>query len=190
MTHCLWDILPFIKPKDRSLSPLANLARGTIISHHCYPQATVYVYVHYSQSTCYPQAKEYEHFFSMYVLWVWEILDSCRVCRWRGFPRTEGRIAAESVSVHPGKMLLPRTACSATPHALVHTCTQTGWSLYTVSVNKKFLYYSSFTIWHVQSFSLQKHYIKNFILSVRPTFRLIAYTNPSRIFGGLLNGSA
>ena len=110
---------------------------GTIISYHCYPQATVYVYVHYSRSTCYPQAKEYEHHFLMYVLWVWEILDNCRVCRWRGFPHTEGRTAAESVSVHPDKMQPPRTACSATLHALVHTCTQTGWSLYTVSVNKK-----------------------------------------------------
>ena len=145
MWHNTWCIaceicLPFNKLKDRSLSPLANLARGTIISHHWYPQATVHEYVHFSRSTCYPQAKEYEHYFSMYVLWVWEILDNCRVCRWRGFPRTEGRTAAESVSVHPGKMQPPRTACSATLHALVHMCMQTGWSLYTVSVNKKYLY--------------------------------------------------
>lgn len=71
------------------------------------------------------------------ILCGWGSFGNCLVYRPRGSPQSVVRIAAVSVSGRPGRTPPPRTACSATQHAPVHRCRQTGWSPYTVSVNNR-----------------------------------------------------
>lgn len=71
------------------------------------------------------------------ILCGWGSFGNCLVYRPRGSPQSVARTAAVSVSGRPGRTPPPRTACSATQHAPVHRCRQTGWSPYTVSVNNR-----------------------------------------------------